>query len=529
MRLRHILLALPLFGLVSALIAAQPEAPKPAQKAKDGPVAPLTISAADNPVPAGKYAELTINASPEDQVKWDVFPPPVQTTQCCGNKLTFGGTTGGTYRATATVINFDAKRFEVVYLTLTFAGKKDDGNDDNDDSKPKPKPKPQPQPDPDPVEADPSTFVIVEDTSKPGLWRGQLLASPKVNAFYKALAKGRTDPIHQIIDVGAAAAFPGDSYFLNEAKGKELPYLFILDGKGNKITALTLPKTDDDFIAAFKGSPHQRAMGNNPPDAKVMTFDGVFGASDNVPLIPRAMWPKTGIDLSAYLPVVYDQDGRGQCNCSATCTVMEACMNVAGLPPVHLSAGDLYSNINGGRDQGSTLQDALAWIMKNGVATTKTVPYVWDGKRYNSAAVQAERAKYKVTEAYLCPDFDAMVSALLQGFFIDEGLMWYTNFNVDRDGWLPARGTGRPGGHALCGYGVAERDGVWGIKTRNSWGPTWGKNGNCIIPESLFGQQIGGFYAVRAVARTDANYPYPKSAAPRLNPFAPKEEFALGW
>jgi hypothetical protein len=108
-----------------------------------------------------------------------------------------------------------------------------------------------------------------------------------------------------------------------------------------------------------------------------------------------------------------------------------------------------------------------------------------------------------VVEVYVCPTFDAIVSALQQGFVGQEGLMWYPNYKPDSAGWLP-KGQGRPGGHALMAYGAVKNPhtGEWGILTRNSWTEGWGVHGNCIIPESAFGRDIGGFWVVRAVTET---------------------------
>ena len=233
------------------------------------------------------------------------------------------------------------------------------------------------------------------------------------------------------------------------------------------------------------------------------------------------------MDLEAYLPPVHDQDGRGQCNCSATCTAIEAAREIAGQSYVYLSAGDLYSQINGGRDQGSTLEDGLDCAMRSGVATAQTVPYVWDGRRHSDAKTLGERKQFRVVEAYLCPSFDHMCSALQSGFVVVEGLMWRDNFKPDSDGWLPSRGAGGAGGHALCGYGVSQRNGTWGIKTRNSWGVTWGNGGNCVIPEPLFGDQITGYWAIRSVTRTPEPFPASGGVKRAKLQLAPDLDFRL--
>jgi hypothetical protein len=381
---------------------------------------------------------------------------------------------------------------------------------------PKPQPDPAPRPPapptpPPPPPAPPAPaavagFVIVEDTAAAGQARGMFLASPKVTAFLKnsglkhaVVSTNATDPDGKPVG-GTLGALVADA----RAKAA-LPHLYLLDAAGKTLKELPCPLDPDAFVRAFAPKQqHPRAMGMIA--AKPRLKWAVYGTTPQTPMIPRAQWKE--VDLEAYLPPVHDQDGRGQCNASATCTALEASREIAGLSYAYLSAGDLYGQINGGRDQGSTLEDGLAAAVGSGVATAATVPYVWDGRDHGrDARVQAERRNYRAVEVYLCPTVDHMASALQMGFVIVEGLAWYDNYTPDSDGWLPTRGRGGSGGHALCGYGLAQRNGSWGIKTRNSWGVTWGNGGNCIIPESLFDGQISGYWAIRSVTRTPEPFP----------------------
>jgi hypothetical protein len=258
-----------------------------------------------------------------------------------------------------------------------------------------------------------------------------------------------------------------------------------------------------------------RRLGNiMPPAGRVKLAAPHFGTTPATPLVPRAEWADRiravadGPDF-AFLPPVHDQDGVGQCNCDDTTALIESVRMQQGLPHVELSAADLYARINGGRDQGSLLEDAMAEVMANGVGTAATSGRIWKRGDYKGPAPASERVRFKVLEAFLCPTFDHCMSAVLAGFRLSTGIMWYSNYEPDRDGWLP-RGMGQAGGHAIFGYKPAMRNGVYGIWHQNSWGDRWGVGGRFVIPESAYAAgQVGGWWAVRSVTDEGGVIPTP--------------------
>ena len=515
MRVRHVSCA-SLFALATAaaLCAAPADSPTLFPRvvdieAKAKPAPSVIKLSATTPVPAGGFADITIEAGKSASVKWRINPAPVQKAEGLpAHRLIFGGKPGQTYTVRALVVDFDAKTFDDPETEVTFAGT------------PIP-PTPQPPgPGPNPPEPQPvgavSSFVVVEDTLKAGPWRGEILGSPKVEAWYRGLQGQRSGSIHLLVDINAPTA--AGKKWADLAAGKELPYLFILDSAGVVVKESKAPITSPDaFVAAFDlHTDVPRAMGLIMEAPKLQWVE--FGSTPSTPIIPRAQWKP--VKLSAFLPGVYDQDGVGQCASSACCTTFEMAARMAGKPVPKLSAGDLYSRVNGGRDRGSLLEDNLDEAMRNGIATAAKVPYIWNGRKANDAATVAERARYKVVEAYWCKDFDGMASAIQQGFAVETGLMWPGNAKVDSSGWL--RGSGSSGGHALNVFGLAQAaDGTWGVHCRNSWTESFGLGGNCIIPESMFKGQIGGFFAVRVVTSGE-----PVSRL--TNPFDLRE-FALAW
>jgi len=214
----------------------------------------------------------------------------------------------------------------------------------------------------------------------------------------------------------------------------------------------------------------------------------VLGQDPNRPdvnLIPRNQWSE--IDLSHLVPEILDQDGQGACNAFASVQTVHVLRKQAGLPYVKLSAGNLYGRINGGVDAGSVLSDAIKTLEKEGVCTAATVPELQWRQRNWPATWKEEAKKFRILEAWDCPSFDHLASALLLGFPVNLGILVGNNFRPSSDGWLPDYRNGG-GGHAMCGVGLLyhrERK-TWGIKVANSWGKAWGQDGFAVVPESYF-------------------------------------------
>lgn len=228
----------------------------------------------------------------------------------------------------------------------------------------------------------------------------------------------------------------------------------------------------------------ERKLGCLPRRVPVGSVFPVFD-SPRTPIIPRKEWRP--VDWSHFVDQVLDQDGTAACNAFASVQCMHVLRRMNGLPFVLLSAGNLYGRINNGRDEGSYLSDSLLELQTNGVCRASIVPMLeWRQHRW-PPEWKADAIKFRAVEVYDCPSFDHLVSAILQGFVVNLGIMVGNNFTVQPDGWLRDY-TGGYGGHAMCGVGVDFHPTrhVWGIKVVNSWGDNWGREGFAIVPESYF-------------------------------------------
>lgn len=240
-------------------------------------------------------------------------------------------------------------------------------------------------------------------------------------------------------------------------------------------------------------------LGCLPRQAAVGALFPTLDSNPETPLIPRAQW--ASLDFSHFVPKILDQDGIGACNAFAAVQAFHVIRKQAGLPFVELSAGNLYGQINGGVDRGSLLGDAVKALKDTGACKAATIGQLdWRPNRW-PRNWQEEAKRFRILEAYDCPSFDHIASAILYGFPVDFGIFVGTRFQPDqRSGWLPDY-VGGGGGHAMCGVGLAydDRRG-WGIITANSWGERWGKDGFCIVPESYFRRSaFTDAWAVRGV------------------------------
>lgn len=243
-----------------------------------------------------------------------------------------------------------------------------------------------------------------------------------------------------------------------------------------------------------------------------------YGAFPQTPMVDPSEWSaalRSMANLDPFLTYVHDQGQVGQCNAEAITGAVETQRNEQGTLPagIVLSAADLYGQINGGVDQGSTLQDGMAAITTVGVGTKATVgTTIWQPGLPPAPA--AERKLYRVTEAYLCPSFEECMSAVIAGYKLISGIPWFASYQPDASGWLnpPLPLESPVGGHAIYGYAPAVRaNGEWGIWHRNSWTASFGVGGSFVLGEQNYLQAgaLGGWWAVREVVDTGGNVPAP--------------------
>lgn len=182
-----------------------------------------------------------------------------------------------------------------------------------------------------------------------------------------------------------------------------------------------------------------------------------------------------------------------------------------------------YSLINGGRDQGSMLSDAMNAIESNGVCLAETCgPESIYPRQYDKRQAADEAERFRVTECYAIRRRDfanddelqrALWTALCLGFKVGIACQCGNNFDtVNADG-VPGVDRGY-GNHALHADGIAFVGGGIVATVENTWPLSYRNGGRINLRWQHFAETVGvhEFYAARG-ARGDTKDERPKVKA----------------
>lgn len=218
---------------------------------------------------------------------------------------------------------------------------------------------------------------------------------------------------------------------------------------------------------------------------------------DAFPLLSEDKLPAT-VDMSGFLSPVRDQGSEGSCTAASGCTCVEYLYRRFRGETVILSPAFLYQmerQIMGTlyQDSGARLRVTQQVLLTTGVCPEKDDPYTpADFVRGITPQMLQDAARYRIAHGYWAPSLQEILNALAHGLVVQLAIMVYPSFEspaVASSGAVPMPAAGEQplGGHAVCAYGydLQHRQ----LFVRNSWGPTWGRQGNFTLP---FGYIQGG-------------------------------------
>lgn len=171
-----------------------------------------------------------------------------------------------------------------------------------------------------------------------------------------------------------------------------------------------------------------------------------------------------------------NQRSHGSCVGFATAAAMMKLRFGMGQLFQRLSGAFVYSFINGGRDQGANIGEALK-IAQQGVCLESEAD--WDAIYPNRipASARTTAKRFRALEIYRVDSWSQCCTALQMGFSVVYAVHVGSSFDrLDSDGVIGLdRG---PGNHAVHAFGMDKSaGGVWLADGYNSWGPAWGDQG----------------------------------------------------
>ena len=229
---------------------------------------------------------------------------------------------------------------------------------------------------------------------------------------------------------------------------------------------------------------------------------------------------KTGRELFSGKDWIKNQGRKSSCNAYACMGALKRARYRKGLDAVELAPEYSYAMINGGKDQGSMLDDGMLTVSKIGMPKFGTVPYeahTLDGLSMEQKRFAAqEAADFKYREAYKLPTgsirelWTAACSALARGEMIVVAVHVGNSFMGTKRTSFSVCGFDRgPGNHAVMCDDIIIPNGVSDIMDIkldmvNSWGLRWGENGRGLLtPKHL--EEPARWHAMYAVRSTNVN------------------------
>lgn len=266
----------------------------------------------------------------------------------------------------------------------------------------------------------------------------------------------------------------------------------------------------DDIDQIIDRSGHVRRLGSlAPPEGFVSsfrTFEAEMPLYDDDEI--RTIITDPGrVPLRRVFPSYWitDQKSHGSCNGFAGAAALSKARWLRGIrDKMILSGAFLYSLINGGRDNGSMLEDGLREVQKTGICPASLVG--WDAiyPKQQPANARSEAAKHKGMKCYAVQTKQGFRSALAAGFPVIVAVQAGGNFQrLNAQGIAGVDSGG--GNHAIHSYDIEIIGGKEYYLTDNSWGTSYGQSGRCLLAWESFAQTFGRhtFYAIASTEEID--------------------------
>lgn len=177
-------------------------------------------------------------------------------------------------------------------------------------------------------------------------------------------------------------------------------------------------------------------------------------AADHIPILSDDQIEEWAgkVSLRHLVPVILDQDGVGSCATESSTQSVMLARSGSGLPFELLNPWFVYHTTSGGRDNGSSIDENLAFIRKYGVAPESVWPRSKGWRASPSEEARAKALDYRIDEFYEVRSAQEVKSCLVQGYAVVYGAKGHSVIKVE-----------------YLGRGKST--------DVNSWGRDWGEQG----------------------------------------------------
>lgn len=201
------------------------------------------------------------------------------------------------------------------------------------------------------------------------------------------------------------------------------------------------------------------------------------------------------VDLTSKFPTPGNQGNQGSCTAWAVCYALKSYQESQehgwgiSSSATQFSPAFVYNQINGGKDNGSSISKALDLLIEQGVCTLKYMPYnVNDYKTQPNSAQKNNASNFKAKSWSSIRGVNSVKYHLAKGSGVVIRVYCYSDFSISTSN--PIYDTIKSGekkpntGHAICLIGYD--DSKQAFKFINSWGTNWGINGYGYISYKMF-------------------------------------------
>jgi hypothetical protein len=201
---------------------------------------------------------------------------------------------------------------------------------------------------------------------------------------------------------------------------------------------------------------------------------------------------------------ITDQKSHGSCNGFAGASALSRARYLRGIrDKLILSGSYIYSHINGGRDNGSLLEDGMKELQQYGAPPLAMCP--WNMiYRNETKQFDAEAAKRKGFEAYAAGTMQGFKTGLAMGFMGVCAVHVGNNFGNLSAGGVAGIANG-PGNHAEAVDNLEWDGSRWLYDIPGSWGLNYAQRGRYYHVDAHFAQTFANhkFYLIRSTEEAE--------------------------